>query len=68
MLWVSVLLACSSSEAASCNTAINPSLFSDRASCEQNVREAVSVLNKRGLFAKGGCNPVKPTGQLINQV
>ena len=68
MLWVAVLLACSSSEAASCNSAINPNLFSDRASCEQNVREAVSVLNEGGLSAKGGCNPVKSPGQLINQV
>lgn len=68
MLWVAVLLACTSPEAVSCNSAINPNLFSDKASCEQNIREAVATLREQGMAAKGGCNPVKPTGQLINQV
>lgn len=61
-------MACASTEASSCNPAINANLFSDKASCEQNVREAVTTLIGRGLYAKGGCNPVKASGQLIKQV
>lgn len=68
MFWVAVLLACTSPEAVSCNSATNPNLFSDRASCEQNVREAVATLIDQGMAAIGGCNPVRSPGQLINQV
>jgi len=59
MLWVAVVLGCSSPAAVSCNQLVRTELFDQKAACKEEVQQVVDYLARQGQMAKGRCVQVK---------